>query len=89
MHGMLMINLEPGYIEFKSDICRDGGAKGIQIRHYCSQEEIRTFLIELDVVNAVQSWPPRDLILRLPMWLPKNIIERLDLRQMEISGSGN
>lgn len=79
IEGTLIVNFEPPYIGFSMP--REIGQKPLvnDLWRYCSKEEIRDLLIELDVISANQAWPPRDLILRLPVNLPRKVLENLNL----------
>ncbi len=77
IQGILIINFDPAYIGFTPS-SEDGGVHQLK-RRYCSLEEIRSLLIEMDVIHESQSWPPRDLILRLPVKMSKELLEKFAL----------
>lgn len=81
IQGILIVNFEPAYIGFTPCIA-DGGATQLR-RRYCSLEEIRSLLIEMDVIHESQSWPPRDLILRLPVKMPRELLRKFALDEVD------
>lgn len=72
IEGTLVINLDPPYIGFFPNrqsqpmLCPEADSWS-----YCTQQQIKELLIDLDVIQANQHWPPRECILRLPIALPK------------------
>lgn len=72
IEGTLVINLDPPYMGFLPK-------SSSQFSHYmdadtwcnCTLEQIKSLLIDLDVITPAQHWPPRECILRLPVVLPR------------------
>ena len=81
IQGVLIVNFEPAYIGF-TPYTADGGATQLK-RRYCSLEEIRSLLIGMDVIHESQSWPPRDLILRLPVKMPRELLRKFALDEVD------
>lgn len=80
LDGYLIVNLEPAYIGFSPIIdSRENSWSG---RRYCTVEEIRTLLLDLGVIEPDQSWPPRELMLRLKVRIPRTVLEKLELVPM-------
>ena len=76
IEGILIVNFEPAFIGFSSS---NEMEKTQATRRYCSKEEIRSLLVELNVIDENQYWCPREVILRLPVKMPKAVLERLQL----------
>jgi hypothetical protein len=77
LEGYLIVNFEPAYIGFSA--VKNEGYDSSLMRRYCNVEEIRTLLIELDVISPNQNWPPRELIFRLPVRIPVSLLEKMQL----------
>lgn len=84
IQGVLIVNFEPAYIGFTPSNA-EGGATKLR-RRYCSLEEIRSLLIEMDVIHESQSWPPSDLILRLPVKMPRELLRKFALDEADRLG---
>lgn len=72
MHGVLIINLEPSYIGFRihdsSSCWRD-----------CTPDEIRSLLVDLEILDTSSHWPLKELIMRLPGSYSKDILTKYGL----------
>ncbi len=84
IEGTLIVNFDPPFIGFSSPKATKAEIEGSQLRRYCSLEEIRLLLIDLDCISEYQAWPPRELILRLPVNLPKKVLEKLNLIEIAV-----
>lgn len=80
LEGHLIVNFEPAYIGF-APVKNAVNVYSLR-RRYCSIEEIRTLLLDLDVITPAQNWPPRELILRLPVSISSSVLEKMQLMPM-------
>lgn len=71
VQGVLMICLEPASMAFIPD---EGKGSNIIWQRYCTPEEIRTLLLDLDALAPWQGWPLRELQVRLPGTFPSAIL---------------
>ncbi len=79
----LIVNSEPPYIGFAPAETRFSKENGYQFR-YCTKEEIRNLLVELDVIVESEIWSTHELIFRLPMNIPKSLLAKMQLTESNL-----
>lgn len=83
IEGILLINLDPPYIAFsQAPQSSQNSDSKIDEWRPCSVDEIRQLLIELDAILPHHPWPPQEIVLRLPITLPKSELARLSLLKL-------
>lgn len=70
--GTLTANLNPPYLEFLLDDARYS-------RQHCSTDDLREFLITLDVLSPGQEWRPRELFVRIKGEFPRQSLAQFGL----------
>jgi len=76
IEAVLIINLEPPFMGCSPG--KDEHPKTMQW-HNCTQEEIRSLLVELKVISLEQKWPPRDCVIRLRGTYPTSVLAKFGL----------
>lgn len=85
IEGILLINLEPSYMGFfpkpgnALTCCTDTDSWC-----YCTQDQIKALLLDLEILLPHQNWPPREYILRLPVTLPRTKLAKHGLAKPHI-----
>jgi hypothetical protein len=77
MQGTLVINLDPPFIGFfPKSHPRLSQQPDLDTWSYCTHEQIKQLLIDIDAIPSCQHWPPRECILRLPVTLSRRILAK-------------
>lgn len=70
IEGMLIVNLDPPYIGFTQSKPVELSERPFKMSVPCSADDIRRLLLNLDVIDQFQNWPPRECVLLLQSSLP-------------------
>lgn len=79
VEGMLIINLDPPYVGFTSDV-KYSPLQKESCWHNSTEHEIKELLHELGVLQDGRTWPPEEYVARVPVRLSGAELERLGIR---------
>lgn len=95
IEGTLVVNLDPPYMGFlpKTSVeATTTSACENCIWCYCTLDQMRDFLVELDLIHPAQQLPTREYIFRLPSRLPLRTLDKhglLNVRTLEFASASD
>jgi len=79
--GILTLNLEPPYLSFQP---RQGSSKDASAWH-CTSADLSCILLDLGLdTNQLQSWPPKELVIRWEGSFPGGTLSKFGLLPIRI-----